>query len=217
VKKQLLERIGIRWPPSPPPLGEAGGGVGTVYLCPPAGPTEINIALSLVPLPGTGQPPGEYFARYRIRDWGTGLEALLRGIAATAGPKFGIELPADFAGAWNSTLVARCRCRLRDRETGKSYSELRPRSVFEILRRDPPSRGRAREIAALARPEIDRWSKPVFISAGALARMGVAVEPGTCRLLDGARRIAAFAFLGREEIEAGLVMAREEYDGLSRP
>lgn len=214
MKKGLFELIGV-CRPAPADSGKTGGAA--VYLCPPVGPTEVNIDLSLFPLPGTGREPSDYFARYRIRDWGTGLEALLRGIGNTAGPKFGIELPADFAAAWEEVLVARCRCRLRDRETGKGYAELRPRSVFEILRQDPPSRGRAREIEALARPEIDSWSKPVFISAGALAGLGVTVEPATCRLLDGARRLAAFALLGRDECEAGLVMTREEYDGPANP
>ncbi len=217
MKKRLLELIGFRRPPAPNPAPSGETLEGTVFICPPAGPTEVNIALSLFPIPGSGRPPGDYFARYRIRDWGTGLEALLRGIGETAGPKFGIELPADFAAAWDEALVARCRCRLRDRRTGKSYRELRPRSVFEILREDPPSRGRVRDIEDLARPEIDSWSKPVFVSAGVLGRMRVAVEPETCRLLDGARRIAAFALLGREEFEAGLVMTKEEYDELADP
>jgi hypothetical protein len=217
VKKRLLELFGFgRTPPADPaPSGETFEG--RAFVCPPDGPTEANIALSLFPIPGSGRPPGDYFARYRIRDWGTGLEALLRGIGETAGPKFGIELPADFAAAWDAALVARCRCRLRDRRTGKSYRELRPRSVFEVLREDPPSRGRAREIEDLARPEIDSWSKPVFLSAGVLGRMGVPGEPETCRLLDGARRIAAFALLGREEFEAGLVMTKEEYNELADP
>ncbi len=214
--KRLLELIGIRRPDAPAPAWPGIGDKG-VYLCPPAGPTEINIALSLYPLLGTGREPSDYFARYHIRDWGTGLAALLKGIGETAGPKFGIALPPDFAAAWDRFLVARCRCRLRDRRSGKSYRELRPRSILEILREDPPSRGRAREIKAMARPEIDRWSKPVFISSGALGRLGVAAEPGTCRLLDGARRIAAYPLLGREEIEAGLVMTGEEYDGIADP
>ncbi len=218
MKNRILKLIGLPRPPAAPESATAGeSGGGAVYLCPPAGPTEINIALSLYPLPGSGRKPSDYFALYRIRDWGTGLEPLLEGIGKTVGPKFGIELSPDFAAAWDLALVARCRCRLRDRRSGKSYRELEPRSVFEILREDPPSRGRAREIEAMARPEIDRWSKPVFISAGVLGRMGVPVEPGTCRLLDGARRIAAFALLRREEIESGLVMTREEYDGIDGP
>ncbi len=187
------------------------------YLCLSLGPTEKNIAISLSPAPGRGVPVREYFSSYRIRGFGTGLESLLRGIRATAGPKFGLKLPEDFEERFEELLATECRGRLWDRETGKTYPELNPSGISGVLRRDPPSRGRARQITRYARKKLDRWDPPVFISAGALGGLGAAAEPGTCLILDGARRIAAFALRGRSEISAGLVMTPEEYDELLSP
>ena len=187
------------------------------YLCLSLGPTEKNIAINLSPAPGTGVPVREYFSGYRIRGFGSGLESLLRGIRATAGPKFGLKLPEGFEERFEDLLVADCRARIWDRETGKTYPELNPSGVFEVLRRDPPSRGRAREITRYARKKIESWEPPVFISAGGLGALGAAAEPGTCLILDGARRIAAFALRGRSEISAGLVMTTGEHDELAVP
>ncbi len=188
-----------------------------VYLCLPLGPTEKNIAISLSPAPGSGVPVREYFSSYRIRGFGKGLESLLRGIRATAEPKFGLKLPEDFEERFGRLLAAQCRCRLRDRETGQTYSEHKLSGVFDVLRRDPPSRGRARQIARYARKKSERWDPPVFISAGVLGVLGADAQPGTCLILDGARRIAAFALRGRSEISAGLVMTPGEYDELGAP
>ena len=184
------------------------------YLCLSLGPTEKNIAISLSPDPGTGVPVREYFSRYRIRGFGSGLESLLRGIRATAGPKFGLKLPEGFEERFEKLLAADCRCRIRDRESGRSYSELNSSGISEVLRRDPPSRGRAREITRYARKKIESWDPPVFISAGALGVLGAEAGPGTCLILDGARRIAAFALRGQSEISAGLVMTAGEHDEL---
>ncbi len=181
-----------------------------IYSCLPSGPTEANIEISLSP-DGGGIPAREYFAAYHIRGYGRGLAALRRGVRETAEKRFRITPDDEGGRKWEELLAVACRCRIRDRRTGKAYSELRPRSVFDILRRDPPSRGRARAIKGFSRRNLDGWSRPVFISARALRSMGIEIGDGHCQMLDGARRLVAYALQHRSEFGVELLMTRDEH------
>ena len=120
---------------------------------------------------------------------------------------------------WHKTVVVKIECELRSMENGKFFNELCPKGPEDIGPEFAVVEGDTR-LASIndyrhKMSEGTEFPPPLYTSGSVLNYIGADINPKDIYMLDGARRIVAWALNHRRAIPVYLLIMENEFIGIN--